>query len=419
MVANYIPRNTVELAEEIMSDTPVLTISGARQVGKSTLAQALARDRRALVLNLDERAIMLSARMDPDGFVRQHSDGLLVIDEVQRVPELLQAIKASLEEDRRPRRFLITGSSNVYALQGGQESLAGRAETISLRGFSQGERRGYKEDFVACLLKHSPGDFTCEELERSQYFDLVTQPSFPEIAEASERRVNRWVDGYVERVLSRDVADLVGIEYPDRLEKLLHYIAAQGSAEFVAAKVGRRLNIPERTVPAYLDALKNVFLVDVLPAWGTNVAKRVISKPKVQMQDTGMAASLAGLDARALELQISSSVRGGLVEAFAASELLKQKAWSDVDYRLFHFRQSTGSEVDLVVETRSREIIGIEIKAAVSIAAKDFAGLRALQKIASEKFRIGVVLYAGTRVLPMGEGLWAMPISALWGSAGR
>lgn len=413
MVADMIPRNARVLAEEILSDTPVLTVSGARQVGKSTLVTQLLQNRSHRLLNLDNAATLQAAQADPDGFVRQFPEGTVAIDEIQRVPALFRAIKAAVDENRRPGRFIITGSSNLMNLKGAEESLAGRAETLHLRGFSRGERAGFKEDFAANAWNSHP-QLPASKLERGDYLSLVTESSFPEIAEVTPRRRDRWVQAYVERVLTKDATELYGIQYPDRLRLLLRKIASQGSSELVAAHVGRELNIPERSLPGYLNALKDVFLIDVLPAWGTNLTRRVISKPKVFLQDPAMAASLVGVDAESLEMQISSSFTGGLLESFVATELLKQREWSAVPFNLFHFRDSTGKEVDLVMESRSREVVGVEVKAAVSLQGKDFSGLRHLQKLASNKFRCGILLYAGKESLPMGPGLWAMPISTLW-----
>lgn len=413
MITSAIPRNARVLAEEILSDTPVLTVSGARQVGKCTLVSQLLENRSHRLLNLDNAATLQAAQADPDGFVRQFPEGVVAIDEIQRVPALLRAIKAALDEDRRPGRFIVTGSSNLMNLKGAEESLAGRAETLRLRGFSRGERKGITEDFAANAWNPHP-QLPASEFERIDYLRMIAESSFPEIAEATPRRRDRWVQAYVERVLTKDATDLYGIQYPDRLRVLLGKIASQGASEFVAAHIGRELNIPERSVPGYLDALKNVFLIDVLPAWGTNLTRRVISKPKVFLQDPATAASLVGADATSLEMQISSSFTGGLLESFVATELLKQQEWSAIPFKLFHFRDSTGKEVDLVMESRGREIVGVEVKAAVSLQGKDFSGLRHLQRLAGERFRCGILLYAGKESLPMGPGLWAMPISALW-----
>lgn len=416
-----IPRHALILAEEILSDTPVLTVSGARQVGKSTLVKELLKNREHRAYNLDDSATLKAATADPDGFVRQFPQGVVAIDEIQRAPALFRAIKSALEEDRRLGRFVVTGSSNLLNLKGVEESLAGRAETLRLRGLSMGEKAHIEraEDFaeLAWNLSRQPDHLARvadSDHERADYLRLLCQSGFPELIDASPRRTHRWIDAYVERVLSKDATQLYGVQYPERLNMLLELIAASGTQEFVAAHVGRSLDIPERSVPGYLEALKNVFLVDSLPAWGNNLSRRVISKPKVFVQDTGLAASLAGVDPEALELNISSTITGGLLESFVAAELLKQQTWSQVDYRAFHFRDSTGKEVDLVLESRNREIIGIEVKASVSLQDKDFTGLRHLQNLAGDKFRGGFVLYTGKKPLPMGPGLWALPISTLW-----
>ena len=415
MTDSFLHRNAQDLAEEVLSDTPVLTISGARQVGKSTLVHQLLEGREHRFFNLDESASLASAQADPDGFVRQLPEGTLAIDEIQRAPELFRAIKGALEKDRRPGRFILTGSSNLLSLTGAEESLAGRAETIRLHGLSVGERLGIHEDFAGRIwsLKDA-GVQPASTLSRADYFQLFCTPSFPGLRDSGRRRQHRWFAAYIERVLSKDAAQLYGIQFPDRLHNLLAKFAAQGTAELVAAHIGRALDIPERSVPTYVTALSDVFLINQLPSWGTNLEKRAISKPKVFLSDTALATSLAGLEPEALEMNISSTLSGGICEAFVANELLKQKAWSSVDYRLFHFRTSTGKEVDLVLESRSRDVVGVEVKAAMSIQPKDFAGLRYLQQVAGDSFRAGIVLYTGKDVLPMGENLWAMPISTLW-----
>ena len=418
MTTNLLHRNAIGLAEEILADTPVLSVSGARQVGKSTLVAELLKDRPSFLANLDDSAMLLSAQADPDGFVRQYPEGTLAIDEIQRVPQLFRAIKGALEQDRRPGRFVITGSSNLLSLQGAEESLAGRAETLRLRGLSQGERMGRVEDFArfAWALGETGAapSFTESKLTRHDYLRMCTEASFPEIAQSTPRRRDRWVEAYVDRVLTKDAASIFGIQYPDRLRTLLDKIAATGTAEFVATKFGAEVNIPSRTVPGYLKALESVFLVDSLPAWGTNLGRRAISKPKAFVSDPGLAASLTGVNADALEGQITGAFTGGLLESFVASELLKQQTWSSVSYKMFHFRSSTGKEVDLVLENRRREIVGIEVKAAVSLGVRDFNGLKYLHEIAGKSFRAGIVLHSGDKIVPMGERLWAMPISALW-----
>lgn len=411
-----IRRNSADLAEEILSDTPVLSVSGARQVGKTTLVSQLIKNRPARAVNLDDATSLAAAHSDPDAFVRQYPSGTLAIDEIQRAPELFRAIKGALEEDRRPGRFIITGSSNLSTLKGAEESLAGRAETLNLRGFSQGERLGAIEDFArfAWSLTQSQPLPEIPVLSRSEYFTLVATSAFPGIADADPRRQERWINAYTERVLSKDASELFGIQYPDRLTKLLNLIARSGTTEFVVAHVARELDLPERSLPSYLEALNSVFLVDILPAWGRNLRKRAVSKPKVFTQDPGLAAILAGVDAHALEEQSLSALSGGLVESFVATELLKQQTWSAKRFTLNHFRSSSGQEVDLILEDRQQSVVGIETKATMSISQKDFKGLTFLREQLGAQFQAGIVLHAGKQILPMGDRLWAMPISTLW-----
>lgn len=354
--------------------------------------------------------------------MQQYSEGTLAIDEVQRVPQLLLAMKNALEPDRRPGRFVVTGSSNLLALKGAEESLAGRAQTVELHGLSQGELAGRVEDFASYMWALPGGEQIFDEpgFTRRDYLEMVVRSSYPEIHRASERSRNRWLGNYLERVLSKDVVEVAGIQYPDRLRPLLRVLATESASEFVAARYSRLLDVPARSLPAYLSALRDVFLVHEVSAWSTNATIRAVSKPKVVIQDSGLAAYLSGVDARGLEHDISSTLTGGLLEGFVASELLRQRSWSRVDFELRHFRDAQGREVDLVLENRRREIVGVEVKAAVSVGRSDFRGLEYLRERAGERFVAGVVLHTGTRAVRFGDRIWALPIAALWreGSAG-
>ena len=409
-------RHIEPLAEELLETAPIVVISGARQVGKSTLASRLASGHDARVVTLDSAVDRAAATADPDGFVEQHPDGLLVIDEVQRAPGLLVALKGAVDRNRRPGRFLITGSADLLAVHGGQESLAGRAQTVELDGFSRGEIEGRAEDFAsfAWSLRSRIPQNDIDGLGRRDYLEMAVASTFPELRAASPGVARRWLANYVTRVLSKDAAEVSGIQYPDRLRPLFDVLAAENSSEFVAAHASRKLDIPARSVPAYVRALRDVFLIRQLPTWGHNLAKRAVSKPKISVGDAGLAAYLTGVDAGGLEKNISSALAGGMVEAFVTAELDKQRTWSAVDYRLYHFRDSDGHEVDLIAENMRREIIGIEVKATTTLTTKHFDGLRYLRDLAGERFVAGIVLYTGTRALPFGDRLWALPIGTLW-----
>lgn len=418
MNEGFIPRKIADLAEETLQDTPVLIVSGARQVGKTTLLKSLLESRPHRFVNLDEKAVREAAIADPEGFVEQFPDGTFAIDEIQRVPQLVLAIKSALEKARRPGRFAATGSANLANLKGVEESLAGRAEAVRLWGFSRGELDGGVADFAALAWRLGEGKAAppsnLPSYTRRQYIELVLSSTFPELRSATPRSTERWYENYLKHIFSRDIPDLAEAQFPDRFPRLLDLIAAQNSAEFVASTAARALDIPARSVPTYLQLLQDVYLIQAIPAWSTNATKRVISRPKVVLADQAMAAFLTGVDADGLEQQISSSLTGGFFEAFVATELLKQRAWSKIRYGLFHFRDRDGREVDLVLENRRREIVGVEVKAAVSLSRKDFAGLQFLRDRTGSSFRAGVVLYAGTEALPFGDRLWALPLSVLW-----
>lgn len=403
------------LVEETLEDTPITVIQGARQVGKSTLVREVVADRDATVLSLDGTATYNAARADPDAFVRQ-SDGLLVIDEVQRVPELVRAMKDAVEEDRRPGRFLVTGSADLLQIPGTEESLAGRAETVVLYGLSQGELAGRREDFVDRLLAGDEKAMRSRAgtLTRDDYLQVICAGSYPEPLSRAERRRNAWFDNYVQRIVTRDVQDVSRLAHLDRLPDLLRLLAANTSGELVKARVGNGAGIPETSLPGYLDLLETLYLIHVLPAWGDNLTKRVTGRPKVSLLDTGLAARLNHVTPAAMAPGAVSDTAGGLFESFVAGELRRQLVWAETPARLFHFRDRDGLEVDIVVESDGRQVAGVEMKAAGSVSQGDFKGLTFLRDRLGSRFAMGVVLYTGTQALPFGDRLWALPYSSLW-----
>lgn len=373
------------------------------------------------VVNLDDLGDRAAAEADPDGFASQYSQGLLAIDEVQRVPDLLTSLKASVDRDRRPGRFIVTGSADLLSLRGAHESLAGRAQTIPLEGFSRDELAGRTADFVSFAWSLPAGGTPDDRpgVTRRDYLQFATAPAFPELRDRSDRARERWLSGYTERLLAKDSTDITGIQYPDRLETLLTVIAARNSGEFVAARIGREIDIPERSIPAYLNALRSVFLVRVIPGWSNNVANRAVATPKVALTDTGLAAHLAGVDMDGLERAVSSTLTGGLVEGFVVGELAKQRAWSAKSTRMFHYRDDRNHEVDIVLEDRRRDVVGIEVKTSSSPRSGDFKGLQYLRDRLRERFVAGIVLHTGARSLPFGDRLWALPIATLWDHGDR
>lgn len=404
-----------QLVEETLQDTPITVLQGARQAGKSTLARQVLKAWGAELVSLDATAAYEAARADPDGFVRQ-APALLGIDEVQRVPELIRAMKDAVEDDRRPGRFLTTGSANLLDLPGTEESLAGRAETVVLYGFSRGEVEGAREDFTAQLMA---GDVTAlldrhSTLDRADYLEILCAGSYPEPMIRSGRRRNAWFDNYLQRIVSRDARDVSRLHHLDRLPALVRLLAASNAGELVKSRIGTAAGIPETSVQSYLDLLETLYLVQQIPAWGNNLTRRVTGRPKVALLDTGLAARLNNVTPAAMSPAGVSDVAGGLFEAFVAGELRRQTAWSDAEVRLFHFRDRNGREVDLVLEDGDRNVAGIEVKASTTVRQQDFKALAFLRDKLGERFKTGAVLYAGTRALPFGDRLVALPYAAMW-----
>lgn len=412
--ARMVRRHAERLVRETLADTPVTVVQGARQVGKSTLVRQVLPE--AGVLTLNHPPTLAAAKADPVSFVRQNPYGLLAIDEVQRAPELILAIQDAVEEDRRPGRFLLTGSANLLTLRGAQESLAGRAETVELYGLSQGELAGRVESFIDRLLAGDAAQLRTGSfwLTRVDYADLLCAGSYPEPRERTAARRRTWFTNYLRRVLTRDAVDVSRLPHLDQLPRLLRLLAAQSSGELVRSRVAADAGIPPSSLPSYLRLLEDLYLVHTLPAWGENLTRRETDWPKVALLDTGVVARLNNVTAQALGPDRVSSLAGGLFETFVAGELRRGLGWAQRSATLFHFRTRDGVEVDIVLEDDDRNVAGLEVKASATVNAADFKGLRLLRDRLGRRFTHGVVLYTGDKALPFGDRLSALPLQALW-----
>ena len=415
--ADPIARRAQTIVEEALVDTPVVVVEGARQVGKSTLAQQVLAHRPGRLLTLDDEQVLAAAQYDPAAFVERQGPGVLVIDEVQMAPRLLRAIKAAVDADRRPGSYLLTGSANLLTMPGAQESLAGRAETVRLFGFSQGELTGGSDSLGQVLLSGQEDQLAEHQssMGRTDYLNLIETGSYPEAQTRTPRRRAAWVDNYVTRLLSRDADRMSTLAHLDRLP---HLLGSPGRQHLRRTRQGprrRRREPPRDLAPPYLDLLESFGLIHTLRPWGRNLRQRVVGRPKVALLDTGVACRLAGLTASAMEITEPDAARAGqLLETLVAAELRKQSTWSEQPFDLFHFRQRSGSEVDIVLETPDRRVAGIEVKASSTVDPRDFRGLHQLADMAGPGFTLGAVLHTGKNALRFGPKMWALPVSALW-----
>jgi hypothetical protein len=400
-----------ERIEAALDDTPVVAINGARQVGKTTLVEQIARMRSdATVVTLDDEVQREAAMADPRVFVDRV--GLFVIDEVQRVPELLPAIKAAVDRDRRPGRFLLTGSTRLLSTVELADALAGRVELVDLWPLSAGELGGHRERFIDALLAWEPDRWHHSTLRPADYADQMLAGGYPEPQTRSGRRRSAWFTNYATTVLERMVTELANVERLEEMPRLLRLCAARTACELNVMDLASDAGLPYRTVGTYLAHLEHLFLIQRLPAWSTNLTSKVARRPKLLLADAGLAADLLGVDEAGLAAPTGPV--GQLLETFVAMELRKQLGWADKHASLFHFRDRGGAEVDLVLETRTGHVAGIEVKATSTVRRNDFRGLRLLQERLGDRFLGGVVLHRGPDTAPFGDRLAAVPIDALW-----
>jgi predicted AAA+ superfamily ATPase len=398
-----------------LKDTPVVLLTGARQSGKSTLVRHLSGKRQpAYDLTFDDLTTLGAARRDPQGFIDGLS-GPVVIDEIQRVPEVLLPIKAAVDRDRQPGRFLLTGSANVLLLPRVADSLAGRMEVITLRPLSQGELIGSPEHFLDRLFAAEP-HWRKMPADRADLLRRVALGGYPEAQSRVGKRRDAWFSSYLITVFSRDMRDLTGIDALTELPRVLKALASRTANLLNYADIARDLAIPATTLRRHVGLLTATFLAHELPAWSINVAKRLVKAPKALLADTGLAAHLLGAAVADPAMGQAGQCTGALVETFVGNELLKQTSWHDRPLSLHHFRTHIGEEVDFVLEAPDGTIAGIEVKLSSSVTAGDVRGLKALRDAAGKRFHRGVVLYTGEAVVPLGEQIAAAPIGNLWAS---
>ena len=412
------PRTLTQNLSEALSDTPVVLLLGARQTGKTTLARTLIEaQENAVYATLDDYATLATAKADPVGFLLSlTSHGrMLLLDEVQRAPELFASLKANVDADRRPGRFLLTGSANVLLSPRLSDSLAGRMEILTLRPLSQRELEGSSINPVDRLFaSESPLTLWNSPLtvSRTDLITRVVRGGYPEVIERTQHRREAWFSSYVQTLLDRDVRDLSQIEGLTQMPRLLTALAARTGSLLNTSDLSRTLDLPYATLTRYLTLLERLFLTFSLPAWTANLTSRLTKAPKLMLGDTGLASYLLGIEEARLESE--GTMFGGLLENLIALELLTSAETAQGRPSLFHFHTAKREEVDLLLEKRSGEVVGVEVKATASPSSEDFKGLRALRDATGKRFHRGVLLYGGKTPLPFGDRLFALPLSSLW-----
>lgn len=400
-----------------MADTPVILLQGARQCGKSTLADKIARDIGATTRTFDDLETYRFAIEDPKGFVAsvapvtERGYSPAVLDEIQRVPEIFTTIKASVDRNRFPGRFLVTGSSNVLTLPKLSDSLAGRMEVIDLFPLSQGEIEGLRDGFIDAVFAN---DFAPDaDYRDDRLIERTVRGGFPEPAlRRSVSRLSSWFDGYVRTMIDRDVRDIANIEHPTNLHRMLALIAQRVGSPLNKQSVSSDAGLSHSTADRYFELLSSVFFIHRVPPWWTHASAKLVRSPKVYVLDSGLMGSL--LDVGVAALERNRQLFGLVLENFVAGELKKQTSWSDRKTTLLHLRTAKRQEVDFILEDAGGRVVAIESKAAATIQPADLRGMRFLRDLAGERFVRGFFLYTGTEPILVDRDIWALPVSALW-----
>jgi len=396
--------------KQLLLERRVLLLSGPRQCGKTTLARELESDETEY-RTLDDGTLREAAENDPQGFIKR-SARTLIIDEVQRIPSLLPAIKKAVDEDTRFGQYLLTGSTNIQSLPTVRESLAGRIAKIRLRPLAQGEIERAPSRFIDSAFEQSFSRSSAH-YDRDAVLEIAFRGGFPEPMLLTDRGRKRWHTDYVNAILERDLKKIARIHRKNAMRELVHTLAAWSGKFMDLSAIGSGLSIQRSTIETYINALETLYIVERVYPWTKTDYARVGKQSRLFMVDSGLMASL--LSWKMDQVRLDSDRSGKLIETFAFNEIMAHVDTSDGRYELFHYRDREKREIDFLIEREDNALLGIEIKAGSAVAKKDFNHMRWFQKnLAKNQAFIGVILYTGEFPASFGNNLWAVPFGCLW-----
>lgn len=394
-----------------LQDTPAVMVVGPRQCGKTTLVKQL-RGEDWVYITLDDINQLQFAKIDPVGFIRGLTAKHIIIDEVQRAPEILLPIKQIIDENRTPGRFLLTGSANALALPQVADSLAGRLEVIPLLPLAACEINGNTSTFLNKFLSGKMLE-TKQVRIREQLIAKVLAGGFPEalLRKEDNRRI-AWFNQYILGIIQKDIKDLGQLENLDVMPKLIQVFCNQVGSLINYTEVGNLLGLSRQTVNKYIKLLEQLFIFQELPAWHRNANKRLVKTPKAHIIDSGLLCALKRINHE--KIANDPHLFGSLLESYVLCELKRLASWQDETYYFSHYRDKDQVEVDIVLETISGDVFGIEVKASATLRPQDFQGLERLKDSAGKNFRAGIILYDGDYTNCINENLFSVPIGVLW-----
>ncbi len=362
-------------------------------------------------LTLDDGPTREAALGDPAGFLAG-VDGPVLIDEIQRAPELLLEIKKAVDRDTSPGRFLLTGSANVLSSKRVIDALTGRIDRVRMWPLAQTEILGGALNLVDELLAGRAPQLDGAPVGHRAFSSVIAEGGYPEARlRPAGRSRERWFENYVETALERDLREIGDARRINEMGRLLRLLASQSANLLSYRAIGQRLEMHHDTVQAYVTLLEQMFLLQRLPAWRPGLGARESSRPKVYICDPGMLAHLLGADVERIERD--DQVTGKACETLVAVELLKHSSWAHSTIRAYHYQRER-EDIDFVLENRAGELAAVEVKAKATLHAKDWKWLAALRDARGDRFKSGVVIYSGEQTIPLGDRLWAVPYAGLW-----
>ncbi len=411
MIFNRLIKDNIR---EALLDTPVVFLMGPRQSGKTTIAKAFI-DENWIYYSLDDVEQLNFIKTDPVGFIRHlPPEKTVILDEIQRAPELFVSIKQSVDENRRPGRFLLTGSANALLLPRLSDSLAGRMEMIQITTLSEYELLARQPTFLH-ELQQGLAPKTREIRVRHYLIERIVKGCFPEPVQREQtHRVATWYENYLSTLIQKDIRDLGHIEHHDRMTKLVEVLALYSGHLLNFSELGEKIGLNRVTTKKYIHLLEQLFLIDTLLPWHNNHYKRLIKTPKIHLIDTGLICAIRSIGKE--KLTNTPQLLGSLLETFVFNELKKQANFLGARLKFYHYRDKDNVEIDIILENSAGEIIAIEVKAASTVMQKDLTGLKKLAGLLQDKLKIGILLYDGDHTTAFGDRLFAVPIAALWTS---
>jgi predicted AAA+ superfamily ATPase len=413
----FIKRHIKVRLMELLNDFRIVYLIGPRQAGKSTLAREIAKELKMGYFTLDDAALAASAESDPQGLLASLPKPL-VLDEFQMAPNLVGAIKMVSDNAHGQKGiFLLTGSADIFRSAQVQESLPGHMARVELYPVSYMEQHARHLNAIDWLLKGSFEQAQYKPLDRKELGELLIAGGYPEVMSKSPRSRSIWFASYIEGRLLKDFETMHHAkgDYHTKLSALIRNLAGMTGNLIKYANIANDLSQDDKTVKRYIEILELMFIIRRLHPYVRNSAKRsVVGMPKLHFIDTGLACHLLGL--KSSDSIHTTHFFGGLIENLVWSELQKHATWSEEDVNFYHFRDTSRHELDLVVERGDGKVVGVEVKASMTVKPEDFAGLSIFADYAKDRLLHGVLFYSGDKVLPFnikGATFHALPLSSL------